>query len=242
MALVYGIHAVEETLKSDAGRIERICIQRGLKNARIQDIIDLGRKAHVTVTFEERVWLDRKAEGERHQGVLCYVAEMPLLAVEDLLGAASSPGLVVVLDGIEDPHNLGAILRSAEVSGADGVIIPQRRAAGLSSTVVKASAGAANHIKVARATNTSSVIELLKHGGYWIVGLAGEAGRPLWEADFGVATAIVLGNEGAGLHRLVRGRCDYLVSIPVRGKISSHNVSVAAGIALYEVVRQRKPK
>jgi 23S rRNA (guanosine2251-2'-O)-methyltransferase len=240
MALVYGIHAVEETLKSDAGRIERICVQRGLRNPRLQVIIDIGREKHVTVTFEDKSWLDRKAEGERHQGVLCYIAEMPLLAVEDLLDGASAPGLVIVLDGIEDPHNLGAILRSAEVSGADGVIIPQRRAAGLTATAVKASAGAATHVKVARATNTSGVIELLKARGYWITGLAGEAGRPLWEADFSVATAIVLGNEGAGLHRLVRERCDYLVSIPVRGKISSHNVSVAAGIALYEVVRQRR--
>jgi 23S rRNA (guanosine2251-2'-O)-methyltransferase len=164
---------------------------------------------------------------------------MATLSVEDLIAQAGSPGLMVILDGIEDPHNLGAILRSAEVSGADGVILPQRRTAGLSATAVKSSAGAATHVKVARAGNTVAAIDLLKKNGYWILGLAGEAARPLWEADFSVPIALVLGNESSGLHRLVKERCDFLFSIPVRGRISSHNVSVAAGISLYEVVRQR---
>lgn len=239
MALLYGIHAVEEALRSDASRIERICVQRGQRNPRIQELVDLSRDKHVQISFEDKSWLDRKAEGQRHQGILCYVSEMPTLAVEDLLEQAGSPGLILILDGIEDPHNLGAILRSAEVSGADGVILPQRRTAGLSATTVKSSAGAATHIKVARAGNTVAAIDLLKKNGYWILGLAGEAGKPLWEADFSVPTALVLGNEGSGLHRLVKERCDFLFSIPVRGRISSHNVSVAAGIALYEVLRQR---
>ena len=131
MAVLYGINAALECLRAEAGRVERICLQRGQKNPRIQEIIDLGRGHHVPVTFEEKTWLDRKAEGQRHQGVLCYVAEMPTLSVEEITAQAASPGLILVLDGIEDPHNLGAILRSAEVAGADGVVVPHRRSAGL---------------------------------------------------------------------------------------------------------------
>lgn len=239
MALLYGIHAVEEAVRSDPSRIERICVQRGQKNSRIQQLVDLGRDKHIQISFEDKSWLDRKAEGQRHQGVLCYVSEMATLSIEDLIAQAGSPGLMLILDGIEDPHNLGAILRSAEVSGADGVILPQRRTAGLSATAVKSSAGAATHVKVARTGNTVAAIDLLKENGYWILGLAGEAERPLWEADFSVPIALVLGNEGSGLHRLVKERCDFLFSIPVRGRVSSHNVSVAAGISLYEAIRQR---
>ncbi len=182
MALVYGIHAVEEALKADPGRIERICIQRGQSNPRVQQIIDLGREKHVILSFEDKSWLDRKAEGQRHQGVLCYVSEMPTLPVEALIEEAKTPGVIVVLDGIEDPHNLGAIVRSAEVSGADGIILPQRRAAGIGAAAVKSSAGAATHVRIARAGNTASAIELLKKAGYWISGLAGVStpfGAPL---------------------------------------------------------------
>jgi 23S rRNA (guanosine2251-2'-O)-methyltransferase len=239
MAVLYGIHAASEALKSDAGKIEKICVQRGQKNPRIQEIIELSREKRVHISFEEKVWLDRKAGGQRHQGVLCYVAELDTVAVEDLVDSAPAPGLLVILDGVEDPHNLGAVLRSAEVSGAGGVLLPQRRSAGLSATVMKASAGAASYVKVARITNTAQAIELLKKRGYWVVGLDAESGCPVWEADFLVPTALVLGSEGEGLHRLVREKCDFLVSIPIRGSISSHNVSVAAGIALYEVLRQR---
>ncbi len=239
MAIIYGINAVIETLRADAGRVERICVARGQKNPRVQEIIDLARLNHVALSFEEGAWLDRKAEGGRHQGVLCYVAEMATVSVEDVLAQAHAPGLVLLLDGIEDPHNLGAILRSAEVAGADGVFVPQRRSAGLNATAVKASAGAAAHLKVTKVPNASQLIEQLKKSGYWITGLDEESGRPIWEADFSVPTALVLGSEGSGLHRLVKEKCDFLVSIPIRGKVSSHNVSVAAGIALYEVTRQR---
>jgi 23S rRNA (guanosine2251-2'-O)-methyltransferase len=242
MAVLYGINAALEALKADPRRIERICIQRGQKNPRVQEIIDLGRQHHAPVSFEEKNWLDRKAEGERHQGVLCYVAEMPAIEAEELLVRANAPGLVLVLDGIEDPHNLGAILRSAEVAGADGVFLPQRRSAGLNPAAVKASAGASAHLKLARIANVTNLLELLKKKGYWIAGLEAEAGQSIWEVDFTVPTALVLGGEGSGLHRLVKENCDFLVSIPVRGKVSSHNVSVAAGIALYEVLRQRTRK
>jgi 23S rRNA (guanosine2251-2'-O)-methyltransferase len=239
MAIVYGINAVAEALKVEPGRLERLCIERGQKNPRIQEIIDLGRANHVVLSFEDKTWLDRKAEGGRHQGVLCYMAEMATVGVEEVLARAHSPGLLILLDGIEDPHNLGAILRSAEVAGADGVFIPQRRSAGLTPTAVKVSAGAASHLRVTRIANAAQLIERLKKSGYWVAGLDADSGQLIWEADFSVPTVLVLGSEGSGLHRLVREKCDFLVSIPVRGKVSSHNVSVAAGIALYEVIRQR---
>jgi 23S rRNA (guanosine2251-2'-O)-methyltransferase len=164
---------------------------------------------------------------------------MPTADVEEILAQAASPGLVLLLDGIEDPHNLGAILRSAEVAGADGVFVPQRRSAGLSGAVVRASSGAASHIKVAKTGNTSQLIDRLKKSGYWVAGLDADVPHPIWEADFTVPIALVFGGEGSGLHRLVKEKCDFLVSIPVLGNVSTYNVSVVAGIALYEVLRQR---
>ena len=239
MAIVHGINAVMEALRAGSKRVERVCVQRDQRNPRVQEIVTLSREAHVPVSFEERGWLDRKAEGARHQGVLCYVSETPTIDPEDIIEQARQPGLILLLDGIEDPHNLGAIIRSAEVAGANGLFLPQRRSAGLGGSVARASAGAAAHLMIARVPNTVRAIELLKENGYWVAGLDETSGRRLWEADFTVSTALVLGGEGSGLHRLVKERCDFLLSIPVKGRISSHNVSVAAGIALYEVQRQR---
>src|SRR5512135_210511 len=239
MPLLYGINAVMEALRADPARIERVSIQRGLAGPRLQSIIDLARHAGTPLVFEDRAWLDRKAGGGRHQGVICHVSEAATLSAEEVLRQASSPGLLLILDGVEDPQNLGATLRSAEVAGVDGVFIPQRRSAGLSGSAVKASAGAATHVKVARVSNTSLAIELIKGSGYWVTGLSGDAGKRIWEIDFLVPTALVVGSEGSGLHRLVSEKCDFLASIPLRGKVGSYNVSVAAGIALYEVLRQR---
>jgi 23S rRNA (guanosine2251-2'-O)-methyltransferase len=238
MSIAYGIHAVLEAL--EAGGVEKVCVERGLKNPRIREILDLSRRKGIPFSLEERAWLDRKSGGERHQGALCYISEMPTLGVAEILAQAASPGLLLVLDGIEDPHNLGAILRSAEVAGADGVFIPQRRSAPLNAAAIKASAGAASHLKVARITNAARLLEELKEAGYWITGFDASLGQPLWDCDFSGSTAIVLGSEGSGLHRLVKEKCDFLASIPMRGKVASYNVSVAAGIALYEVLRQRK--
>ena len=240
MSLLHGINPVTEALKANPEGIERICVERGQRNPRIQEVIELARQHHVRISFEERAWMDRKAQGERHQGVLCFAAEMTTYLVEDLLEQVKSPGLLVVLDGIEDPHNLGAILRSAEAAGADGVILPQHRSANLSATVVKASAGAASHIKLARATNIAQLIELMKKRGFWVVGLDAGSDQPIWKTDFTVPTAIVLGNEGSGLHKLVKQKCDFLVFLPIRGNVGSYNVSVAAGMALYEALRQRR--
>ena len=239
MSAIYGINAAMEALKADPARIERISIQRGLANPRLQAIIDLARHAGVTLTFEERAWLDRKSAGGRHQGVICHISAAAALSAEEVLSRASSPGLLLILDGLEDPQNLGGILRSAEAAGVDGVLIPQRRSAGLTASAFKASAGAAAHLRIARVSNTSRAIELVKSSGYWVTGLAGGVGKSLWEVDFHGPTALVAGSEGSGLHRLVSEKCDFLASIPMRGKIGSYNVSVAAGIALYEVLRQR---
>ena len=239
MAILYGIHAVAEAFKADPEKIDRICVERGQKNPRIQEIVALARQNHVRISFEEKSWLDRKSEGSRHQGILCYAAEMDTFDSEEILEQAKSPGLLVVLDGLEDPHNLGAILRSAEAAGADGVFLPQRRSANLSAAVVKASAGAASHIKVARITNIAQLIESLKKRGYWIAGLDAASDQPIWSIDLTVPIALILGNEGSGLHRLVREKCDFVVSLPISGNVGSYNVSVAAGIALYEVLRQR---
>ena len=239
MSVLYGINAVAEALKASPEKIERICVERGQKSARVQETIELARQSHVRISFEERSWLDRKAEGARHQGILCFAAEMTTFDAEDILAQAKSPGLLVVLDGIEDPHNLGAILRSAEAAGADGVFLPRHRSSALSATVVKASAGAASHIKLARITNLARLIESLKKKGFWIAGLDAGSNKSIWEIDLTVPTALILGGEGSGLHRLVKEKCDYVVSLPIRGTVSSYNVSVAAGMALYELIRQR---
>jgi len=239
MPVLYGINAVMEALKADPARVERVSIQRGLAGPRIQAIIDFARHAGAPLVFEDRAWLDRKAEGGRHQGVICHVSEAATMSAEEILRQASSPGLLLILDGVEDPQNLGATLRSAEVAGVDGVLIPQRRSAGLSASAEKASAGAATHVKVARVSNTNQAVELIKSSGYWVTGLSADAEKPIWEIDFLVSTALVVGSEGSGLHRLVSEKCDFLASIPLRGRVGSYNVSVAAGIALYEVLRQR---
>jgi 23S rRNA (guanosine2251-2'-O)-methyltransferase len=240
MSIAYGINAVLEALH--AGRVEKVCVERGQRNPRIREIADLCRHKGIPVSVEEKAWLDRKSAGERHQGALCYVAEMPALGVEEIIAGAGSPGLLLVLDGIEDPHNLGAIMRSAEVAGADGVFIPQRRSAPLSTTAVRASAGASAHIKVARSGNTARLIEQLKSAGYWIAGIDAASDTPLWQVDLTGPMVLIMGGEGRGLHRLIKEKCDFLASIPMRGKVSSYNVSVAAGIALYEVLRQRQKK
>lgn len=239
MAVLYGIHAVLEALKAHPDKIERICVEKGNKNPRIRDIVDMARASHVRISFEDRSWLDRKAADARHQGLLCYAAEITTLDSEEILEQSKSPGLLIVLDGIEDPHNVGAILRSAEAADADGVFLPRHRSSSLSPAVVKASAGAASHVKLSRVSNIANLLELLKKRGYWIAGLDASSDQAAWEADLTVPLAIVLGSEGRGLHRLVKEKCDFLLSLPIRGSVGSYNVSVAAGIALYEVLRQR---
>ncbi len=237
-----GIHAVREAL--EAGRaMERIVIARGRHGERIEEIVQLARTRGVSVRFEERSQVDRLAGTSEHQGVVALAAAKPAARLEDLLAKSArrdaQKGLLVLLDGVEDPQNLGAIVRTALAAGADGVVIPERRAAGLTESVSRASAGALAHLPVARVTNLARAMEELKEAGYWLVGLEEQAQRSYTEADFTGLTGIVLGGEGKGLHELVRKRCDFLVAIPTTGPVHSLNVSVAAGVVLFEAVRQR---
>jgi 23S rRNA (guanosine2251-2'-O)-methyltransferase len=238
-----GIHAVREALESGRA-LERIVIARGRHGDRLEEIVTKARERGVPVRFEERAIVDRLAGTPQHQGVVAMAAAKHTLDLEDLLKIApkgsSAPGLLVVLDGVEDPHNLGAVIRSALAAGASGIILPDRRAAGLNETVARAAAGALEHLPVARVVNIARAMEQLKEAGYWTVGLDERAERKHVDVDYKGAVAIVLGGEGAGLHELVRKRCDFLVSIPTTGPVRSLNVSVAAGVVLFEAVRQRQ--
>ena len=242
---IYGVNPVLEALRAAHRPIQEITIADGARDARLRDIIQLARDRNIPVHHAPRKSLDRLTGNAVHQGVLARVAAAQYADADELLefiaeraGKAPAP-LVVVLDGLEDPHNLGAVLRTAECAGVDAVFIPERRAVGLTETVAKASAGAVEHVPVARVTNLSRLIDELKERNVWVVGTAGEAKTSYTDWDWTRASAIVMGSEGAGLHRLVRERCDALISIPVLGKIESLNVSVATGVILYEAVRQR---
>lgn len=240
-----GFHAVEEALV--AGHpLDRILVARGQHGGRIQKILDLARSRGVPVRFEDRVQLDRAAAAEHHQGVVAFTASREALDIEDLLAGHSqrdaqrADQLLVLLDRIEDPHNVGAIVRTALVAGAAGLIIPERRAAGLTDTVARVSAGALAHLPVARVKNLARAMEQLKEAGFWLIGLDERAEKSYTEVDYKGRIGIVLGSEGTGLHDLVRKRCDFLVSIPTTGPVRSLNVSVAAGVVLFEALRHRK--
>jgi 23S rRNA (guanosine2251-2'-O)-methyltransferase len=242
-----GIHAVKEAL--EAGRaFDRIVIARGRQDTRVEEIVRLAREKNVAVRFEDRGQLDRLAESRDHQGIVGLVAARAAATLEDVLAAANADaghgerGLIVLLDGVEDPHNLGAIIRTALAAGAHGVVIPERRAAGLTDTVARASAGALAHLPVAKVTNLARAMEELREAGYWLIGLDESAEKNYTQADFSSPVGIVLGGEGKGLHELTRKRCDFVVSIPTTGPVKSLNVSVAAGVVLFEVLRQRRRK
>ena len=236
-----GFHAVEEALA--AGRaLDRIVIARGRHGERVEAVVQLARSKSVPVRFEDRLQIDRLVGTREHQGIAALAAAKPALELEDLLAAKTPQGLLVLLDGIEDPHNLGAIVRTALAAGAHGVIIPERRAVGLTDTVERASAGALAHLPVARVKNLVRAMEEMKEAGYWLIGLDERAEQKYTEADFSGQVGIVLGSEGEGLHELTRKRCDFLVSIPTSGPVRALNVSVAAGVVLFEVVRHRSGK
>jgi len=236
-----GFHAVEEALA--AGRpLDRIVVARGRHGERVAEVVRLAKSRGVPVRFEDRHQLDRLAGTREHQGIAALAAAKPVVELEDLLvsNKGNTNGLLVLLDGIEDPHNLGAIVRSALAASAQGVVIPERRAAGLSDTVERASAGALAHLPIARVKNLVRAMEQIKEAGHWLVGLDERAKKSYTEVDLKGSIGIVLGREGEGLHELTRKRCDFLVSIPTAGPVRSLNVSVAAGIMLFEVARQRR--
>jgi 23S rRNA (guanosine2251-2'-O)-methyltransferase len=234
-----GFHAVEEALA--AGRaLDRIVIASGRHGERIETIVRLAKSRGVPVRFEDRQQVDRLAGTRDHQGIAALAAARPAVDLEDLLREKSAQGLLVLLDGVEDPHNLGAIVRTSLAAGASGVVIPERRAAGLTDSVERASAGALAHLSVARVKNLVRAMEEIKEAGYWLVGLDERAEKIYTEVDYKCAVGIVLGGEGEGLHELTRKRCDFLVSIPTTGPVRSLNASVAAGVVLFEAVRQRR--
>jgi len=239
MNLVCGINPVLEALSAGTRHFDRLLIVKGLRNRRLSDAISRASRMGIPLRFEAREALDRMAGGVPHQGIIAVVSAKPVIALDTLLDAVREPALLVLLDGVEDPRNLGAVVRTAEAAGADGVIVPDRHSAGLSETVARASAGALEHVRVARVGNVVQALEVLKARGIWAVGFD-TAGSERWDTvDYRRPVVLVLGGEDRGIRRLVREHCDHLVSLPLFGHVSSLNVSVAAGIALYEVIRQR---
>ena len=239
--LIEGRNAVIEALRSGAA-IDKIYIARGETDATLGHIASTARNKGIVVTEADRRKLDGMSRTKRHQGVIAVAAVREYASVDDILNAArekGEPPLIVVCDELSDPHNLGAVIRTAECAGAHGVVIPKRRSAGLTAIVAKTSAGAVSYLPVARVPNLTALLKELKEAGLWVFG-ADAAGRTsLYEADLKGPAAIVIGSEGDGMGRLVREQCDFLVSIPMKGRLNSLNASAAAAVVLYEAVRQR---
>ena len=234
--IIYGINPVLEALR--AGRVKELRVGDRADD-RVKQLLALAAERGVRVTRVPADLLERESRRGVHQGVVADVEKSADYSVDEIVRSAAGAPLLVVLDGIEDPHNLGAILRTADAAGVDGVVVQSRRSAARDGVAAKASAGALAHVKIAEVVNVARAVEDLKEASVWTVGLAGEGPERYDAIDLTLPTAIVLGAEGAGLRRLVRERCDRLVSIPMRGHVSSLNVSVAAGIVLFEAVRQR---
>ena len=242
---IFGINPVTEALK--AGRpIQRLLIAEQRKSDRdILEIIRLAKGRGMEVRIASRDALKREAPNALHQGIIAITAAQQYVELDDILQLPAQKGqdpLYLVLDGVEDPRNLGAILRTAEATGVHGVIIPERRAVGLTETVAKAAAGALEYVPVVKVVNIVNALEELKKAGVWVAGAEAGGDVVYWDADFDRPMALVLGGEDRGVRRLVRERCDYLLSLPLMGNITSLNVSVAAGVLLYEVLRQRRRK
>lgn len=235
--LIYGINPVRDALQSGRVRGLRVGDRAG---SRAQEVAAAAERAGVPVRRVSQAELDRHSRGGVHQGLMAELTEEDNATIADLTNAADGrPPLLVVLDGVEDPHNVGAILRTVDAAGASGVIRQTRHAASLGGAAAKAAAGAASSVRVANVVNIARALEELKQSGVWTVGLAGDGPTPYTELDLTLPTAFVLGAEGSGLRRLVRERCDWLAAIPMHGHVGSLNVSVAAGVALFEAVRQR---
>lgn len=241
--LIEGRNAVLEAFRSGK-TVDKLYIQEGLRDGVISSILRDAKKRDVIVNFVSKDKLDQMSKDKKHQGVMAICAAYTYAEVDDIFAKAEEKGeapFIFILDEIEDPHNLGAIIRTANLCGAHGVIIPKRRAAGLTATVVKASAGAINYTPVAKVTNIAKTIEELKERGMWFA-CADMGGQTMYDCNLTGSIGLVIGNEGNGVSRLVKEKCDYVVSIPMKGDIDSLNASVAAGVLAYEVVRQRLNK
>jgi 23S rRNA (guanosine2251-2'-O)-methyltransferase len=238
MERITRINPLIEVLKASPRRVNKIILQKEEGHRPLGTIVGLAKEAHVPYLFLPRMVMDKMAP--HHQGVIATLAPKEFATLEEILRAAGEKPFLVLLDEVEDPQNLGAILRSAECAGADGVVLPERRSAGLTETVSEVSAGALEHLKVARVTNLVRAMEKLREKGVWLVGAESGGDGFYWEFDYDQPVAIVMGSEGQGLRPLVRKTCDRVLSIPLRGKIGSLNVAAAAAVFLFEASRQRR--
>jgi 23S rRNA (guanosine2251-2'-O)-methyltransferase len=236
---IYGVMPVLEAIRADVRRLDRVILAEGTGHHRIRELVEAARRAGVPVRHEPRAALDRLTGNANHQGVVAFTAAARYLDQSELLSLASNDAMLVLLDGVEDPHNLGAIIRTAECAGATAIVLPERRSAHVTETVVKTSAGATEFLKIGRVTNLATFIEELKNVHYWVVGVD-EGGETCYtDYKYTGAIALVFGAEGHGLHRLVKERCDVTIAIPLHGRVASLNVSVAVGVILFEAARQR---
>jgi len=245
MQIVYGINPVSEILRSEGGNIRKIILAEGRKGEDVKKILALASSRGIAVEVHKREVLDRQAGTTAHQGILCLCAEFSYAGLEEIIAnrhPAFPASLVLLLDGIEDPQNLGSLIRTAHCFGANGVVIPRDRAAGITPAVIKASAGAAGHIPVAQVVNLTQAIEFLKEKGFWIYGADAGAPGDLGSVRFDGDVGLVMGSEGKGMRPLVRKHCDVILSIPLFGKVDSLNVSVAAGILLHQIRRESAPR
>ncbi len=241
--IIYGRNPVIEALES-GHEINKMLILEASRDKTLQKVIDKAKEKKILIQYVERKQLDKVAEGENHQGVIAYVSPYHYVTVDELLDLAKSKNeepLLIICDEITDPHNLGSLIRTANAVGAHGIIIPKRRSAAINQTVVKTSCGAVEYVSVARVTNITQTIKHLKTQGVWVVGTDMQ-GEIYTGANLKGSLAIVIGNEGDGISRLVKESCDFMVSLPMRGEVSSLNASVAGGVILYEVLRQRSLK
>jgi len=239
--ILYGINTVTEALKARGRNFEWVGVAKERKDIRLRRVIDECRKIGVPVRVLSRMELDEIAGTAAHQGLVAATSAKQYSDLDDIVASRRGEhSLIVVLDGVEDPHNLGAILRTADAAGANGIVIPERRSAAVTGTVTKTSAGASEHMPIAKVTNISRTVEELKENNIWTVGLDERAPQTYDALDYKMDCALVMGGEGKGLHDLVKRKCDFLVSIPMLGKVPSLNVSVAAAVVLYEIVRQRR--
>ncbi|PAV49303.1 23S rRNA (guanosine(2251)-2'-O)-methyltransferase RlmB [Pseudomonas sp. HAR-UPW-AIA-41] len=241
---IYGVHAVEALLRHHPKRVKQLWLAAGRQDPRVQVLVDLAGQQRIAVGQKDRRELDEWAEGV-HQGVVAEVSPSQVWGenmLDELLDRATTPPLLLVLDGVTDPHNLGACMRTADAAGAHAVIVPKDKSATLNATVRKVACGAAEVIPLVAVTNLARTLEKLQQRGLWIVGTAGEAEQELYQQDMTGPTVLVMGAEGKGMRRLTREHCDYLVRLPMAGSVSSLNVSVATGVCLFEAVRQRQGK
>jgi 23S rRNA (guanosine2251-2'-O)-methyltransferase len=240
MDTICGIHAVREALEGVRRPVERVHIQQGTRNPRLLELARVCRERRIPARFEPAEALDRMAQGGHHQGVVAIAGGAGYVELEDVLQSAGDNVLLLVLDGVQDTHNLGALIRTACAAGADAVLLPERRAAGLTPAVVQAASGAIEHVPIVRVGNLVRTLEDLKEQSFWIYGLDEKGTKAYDEADYRGRCALVAGGEAKGLHELLKKKCDFLVRIPAPGKIATLNVSVATGVVLFEAARQRR--